>query len=81
MKSDERYLAQPQLAELAGQVQQYLASEHQLELGGFDAQALALFVAERIGPAIYNKALADARSALDARMESLQSALWELERS
>ena len=80
MKSDERYLTQPQLAELAAQIQQHLAVEHEVELGGFDAQALVLLVADRIGPAIYNKALADARSALDARMESLQSALWELER-
>ena len=80
MKSDERYLTQPQLAELAAQIQQHLAAEHEVELGGFDAQALVLLVADRIGPAIYNKALADARSALDARMELLQSALWELER-
>lgn len=80
MSRDERFLSPAQLAELAPALQRQLDSEFGVELGTFDVQSLLLFVAARIGPAIYNRALADARSALDARMESLQSALWELER-
>lgn len=80
MSRDERFLSHAQLVELAAPLQQYLAEECALEIGAFDAQALAAFVADRIGPAIYNKALADARIALDTRMELLQEALWELER-
>ena len=80
MSRDERFLGHAQLQELAGPLQQYLARECAVDIGMFDAQSLAAFIADRIGPAIYNKALADARTALDARMELLQSALWELER-
>ena len=80
MRNDERFLTHAQLAELAAPLQQHLRDEHGAELGGFEAQALLQFVASRIGPLIYNRALADARSALDERMALLQEALWELER-
>ncbi|MBP4051321.1 DUF2164 domain-containing protein [Chromobacterium violaceum] len=51
-----------------------------LEIGNFDARFLLDFIAEKVGRDIYNKALQDAQTALSARMESLQAAIWELER-
>lgn len=81
MKHQDVFLDQSQLNALAPELQQYLAAEHDAELGGLEAQALLVHIASRIGPLIYNRALADAGNALESRMATLQEALWELERS
>jgi uncharacterized protein (DUF2164 family) len=73
-------LSQQQLQQLAPVLQHYLSSELQLEVGTFDAQFLLDFVASQIGRQIYNQALEDAQQALSQRMESLQAAIWELEK-
>lgn len=73
-------LSQPQLQQLAPALQQYLSSKLQVEVGAFDAQFLLDFVAAQIGRQIYNQALEDAQQALSQRMESLQAAIWELEK-
>ncbi|POZ61354.1 DUF2164 domain-containing protein [Chromobacterium alticapitis] len=73
-------LSESQLEQLAPQLQQYLSDQLGMEVGGFDARFLLDFVAEKIGRDIYNKALQDAQTALAARMESLQAAIWELEK-
>lgn len=73
-------LSPQQLQQLAPALQSYLSSQLQLEIGSFDAQFLLEFVAQQIGRDIYNQALADAQLALSQRMESLQAAIWELEK-
>ncbi|MCP1292078.1 MULTISPECIES: DUF2164 domain-containing protein [Chromobacterium] len=73
-------LTPAQLQTLAPQLQQYAQDQFGIELGQFDAQFLLDFVADKIGRDIYNKALDDAQLALAARMESLQAAIWELEK-
>lgn len=73
-------LTPAQLQALAPQLQQYAQDQFGIELGQFDAQFLLDFVADKIGRDIYNKALDDAQLALAARMESLQAAIWELEK-
>ncbi|AUH52634.1 DUF2164 domain-containing protein [Chromobacterium sp. ATCC 53434] len=77
--ANQSLLSEQQLQQLAPQVQGYLADQLGLEIGSFDARFLLDFVAEKIGRDIYNKALHDAQTALQARMESLQAAIWELE--
>lgn len=75
------WLSPEQLAELAPALQRHLAAEHDLELGGFEAQFLLGFVAEKIGPAIYNRALQDAQKVVAERFERLQDDLWQLEQA
>jgi len=73
-------LDQQQLQILAPELQRYLADQLEVEIGQFEAQFLLDFVAAKIGRQIYNKALDDAQQALSSRMESLQAAIWELEK-
>ncbi|AOZ51513.1 DUF2164 domain-containing protein [Chromobacterium vaccinii] len=73
-------LSEQQLQQLAPQLQQYLSDQLGLEVGSFDARFLLDFLADKMGRDIYNKALQDAQTALAARMETLQAAIWELER-
>jgi uncharacterized protein (DUF2164 family) len=73
-------LSQQQLQQLAPALQQYLSNELQVDVGAFDAQFLLDFVAAQIGRQIYNQALEDAQQVLSQRMESLQAAIWELEK-
>ncbi|OBU85084.1 DUF2164 domain-containing protein [Chromobacterium subtsugae] len=73
-------LSEQQLQHLAPQVQAYLADQLGLEIGSFDARFLLDFLADKMGRDIYNKALQDAQTALAERMETLQAAIWELER-
>lgn len=73
-------LSQQQLQQLTPALQAYLAQQLQLEVGSFEAQFLLDFVATQIGRHIYNQALEDAQQALSRRMESLQAAIWELEK-
>lgn len=73
-------LTPAQLQTLAPQLQLYVQQQLGIELGQFDAQFLLDFIADKIGKDIYNKALDDAQLALAARMESLQAAIWELEK-
>ncbi|MCW3480815.1 DUF2164 domain-containing protein [Neisseriaceae bacterium JH1-16] len=75
------WLSPEQLADLAPALQRYLAAEHELELGGFEAQFLLGFVAEQIGPAIYNRALHDVQKVVAERFERLQDDLWQLEQA
>ncbi|MEO9384819.1 DUF2164 domain-containing protein [Chromobacterium phragmitis] len=74
------FLSDAQLQQLAPQLQHYLSEQLAVDIGNFDARFLLDFIAERVGSEIYNKALQDAQTALAARMESLQAAIWELER-
>ncbi len=65
---------------LIRKIQDWMARELDLEIGGFDAGFLLDFFLEEIGPAFYNRALEDAQAILDARMETLQDALRDLEK-
>ncbi|QEL57634.1 DUF2164 domain-containing protein [Chromobacterium paludis] len=73
-------LSEEQLQTLTPRLQTYLAEQLGVEAGGFEARFLLDFLAQEMGRAIYNKALQDAQTALAARMESLQAAIWELEK-
>ncbi|MDF0606868.1 DUF2164 domain-containing protein [Neisseriaceae bacterium TC5R-5] len=73
-------LSQQQIQTLVPVVQQYFQDNLEVELGQFDTQFLLDFLIRKVGREIYNQALTDAQLALSARMESLQAAIWELEK-
>jgi len=67
-------------ADMAQRLRRYLKDEHQVEIGGMDAEFLLDFITEKLGPRFYNQGLRDAAAALAKRMDVLTEALEELER-
>ena len=65
---------------LARALVRYLKDECDAEIGGMDAMLLLDFISERLGPHYYNQALYDARAHLQARMDALGEAVFELEK-
>lgn len=65
--------------DLVAQLQQYLARELQLEVGSFDAGFLLDHVTGTLGAHCYNQGVRDAQAALNARMDDLSDALYQLE--
>lgn len=61
-------------------IQIYFSEELDQKLGQFDAQFLLDFFSEEIGPYFYNRGLYDAQSILEARMESISEAIYEIEK-
>lgn len=61
-------------------IQLYLREELGQEVGQFDAGFLLDFFAEEIGAFFYNRGLYDAQAILEARMENLAEAIYELEK-
>ncbi|QDI05063.1 DUF2164 domain-containing protein [Xanthomonas cerealis pv. cerealis] len=74
-----RVLGREDKARIAEQLQRYLREELQQEIGGFEAQFLLDFVAERIGAHFYNRGLQDARTQLVTQLDALDDALYQLE--
>lgn len=64
---------------IAEQVQAYLRTELQQQVGAFEAEFLLDFVAERIGAHYYNRGLHDARALLATQLDSLDDALYQLQ--
>lgn len=61
-------------------IQLYFNEELDQQIGSFDAQFLLDFFAEEIGAYFYNRGLYDAQAILETRIESLQEAIYELEK-
>ena len=61
-------------------IQLYFSEELNQEIGQFDAQFLLDFFSEEIGPYFYNRALYDAQSILESRMESISEAIYDIEK-
>lgn len=61
-------------------IQLYFREELDSEIGGFDAQFLLDFFSEEIGGYFYNRGLYDAQTVLEQRIESLNEAIFELEK-
>lgn len=75
-----KILNRNQLASFVELLQGYLFDEFELELGDLEAEMLADFIQDKLGPAVYNRALEDARQHLVNRMELLSESLVELEK-
>lgn len=65
---------------IVGHLQAYFRDELDQSLGDLPAQMLLDFIAEKIGPAFYNRALYDAQAVVSAKVEDLSEAILGLER-
>ena len=79
MARDKLWLTAEQAQLLLPKLQAYLSRELDLELGRFEAQFLLEFMAQQLGPTLYNQALADAQRVLAERWAGLEDALWQRE--
>lgn len=65
---------------LTRKIQLYFNDELDQEIGQFPAQFLLEFFTEEIGPYYYNRGLLDAQTVLEARVEGVTEAIYELEK-
>ena len=66
---------------LARALARHLNDELDTDVGAMDAMRLLDFISETLGPHYYNQALHDARAHLHAKMETLDEAFYELEKT
>jgi len=64
-------------AEAVASIQQYFERDMPEPIGELPARLLLNFFLEEIGPAIYNKAIADAQARLAVRVADLSGELYE----
>ena len=64
---------------LVSRIQTYLLEELGVELGSFDVEFLLDFFAAEAGWMFYNQGLADARQALQAKIDEFSEVIYELE--
>ncbi len=62
-------LSKPQQESAVSKLQGYFEQELDRELDQFEGEFLLQFVLKELGPAIYNQALYDAQSVLNAKIE------------
>jgi len=67
-------------AVLVQRLRLYFKEELDHEIGQFDAEFLLDFLGEEIGPYFYNRGLYDAQAILESRIESVNEAIYELEK-
>ena len=60
-------------------IQLYFSEELKQEIGQFDAEFLIDFVSQELGGYFYNRGLYDAQSVLNAKVEDIQDAIYQLE--
>ncbi len=60
-------------------LQNYLATELDIELGAFQVQFLLDFFSEQIAWQYYNQGLADALQAIEKKIEEVADTIYELE--
>lgn len=62
-------------------IQTYFEDELGQEIGQFDADFLLDFFAKEVGPYFYNRGLYEARAVVASKLEYLDEAIYELEKS
>jgi uncharacterized protein (DUF2164 family) len=62
-------------------IRYYFADELKQEIGRFDAEFLLDFFVDEIGAEFYNRGLLDAQAVLAARIDDVQDAISQLERT
>lgn len=65
--------------QLAGALSDYLRTELDMEVKGFDAEFLLDFISERLGPHYYNQGLQDAQELFRTKFEAVLEAVYEIE--
>jgi len=74
-------LTKEQERELAGSIRRYLEEETGEDVGELKAALFLKFVLHEIGPVIYNRAIADARTFMAERLADLENVCFAEERS
>lgn len=69
-----------EVAALTGQLRRYFRDELDHDLGQLPAEMLLDFISDQLGPAYYNRGLADARALIAVKAEDITDALYALER-
>ncbi|RJX75512.1 DUF2164 domain-containing protein [Vibrio sinensis] len=64
---------------MASQLQEYLESELDVEIGQFDSEFLLDYMIATFGAAIYNKGLADAQMIYERKMQTIADEIYEIE--
>ena len=72
-------LSQETRERTVAEVREFLADEHELELGDLGATLLVERIVELVGPAIYNRAVYDVQTWLQAKLGDLDSDLFRAE--
>ena len=65
---------------IVSKIKNYFNEELDQEIGQFDAEFLLDFFSETVGVYYYNKGLYDARAILQSKIESINDAIYEIER-
>ena len=61
---------------VAEAVREYVATEHEWELGGLEAEFLVDLLIRELGPTLYNRGIRDAHDWLATRVADLEVDLW-----
>lgn len=67
-------------ATLVHKLQLYFTEELAQDIGQFDAEFLLDFISRELGSYYYNQGLYDAQTALSAKLDDIQDAIFQLER-
>ena len=70
---------QQQKEVMVTRLQDYMASELDVELGQFDAEFLLDFISNELGGHFYNKGIQDARAVFEQRVQSIDEDLYAIE--
>lgn len=70
-----------ELARLVGLIQSHFQKEFALELGRFEAEGVAEFFSNVLGPQFYNRGLHDAQALLAKQVDLFNDAVYQLERT
>lgn len=67
-------------SKMLDKLKDYLEQELDTSIGSFEAEFFLDFIAEQFGATFYNKGLSDAQDAMMARIETINDAIYELEK-
>lgn len=65
---------------IISKIQHYFSEELDQEIGRFDAEFFLDFLSKELGPYFYNRGLFDAQSVVKERLESINDAIYEIEK-
>ncbi|MCW8336664.1 DUF2164 domain-containing protein [Vibrio sp. SCSIO 43135] len=63
---------------IVDELQKYFENELDAELGQFDGEFLLDFICKEIGPAFYNKGVADAQLVIEKKMLDVSDELYDI---
>ena len=65
---------------IIGKIKMYFSEELEQNIGQFDAEFLLNFFSEEVGAYFYNRGLYDARAVLEERLETIDEAIFSIEK-